>query len=48
MEAGEKVITGQWDGMPIWRRRTVQEVMEEIIEKNQKKRSKLPEDKEEI
>ena len=30
----EKVITGDWDGQPIWREKTSADKLEEIIEEN--------------
>lgn len=38
MTVGEKVITGDWDGKPIWRLRTVAEVLANEIFINEQKR----------
>ena len=32
MVVGEKVITGEWDGQPIWRKRTAGEVLANELE----------------
>ncbi len=35
MNVGEKVITGEWDGQPIWRTRRTDEVLLDLIDKNE-------------
>jgi len=37
MNIGEKVITGEWDGIPIMRRRTAQEVLLNELQKMESK-----------
>lgn len=39
MHVGEKVITGDWDGQPIWRERTAAEVLAHELEVNLEKKS---------
>lgn len=38
MHLGEKVITGEMDGCPIWRFRTAGEVLAHVLEKMQAKK----------
>lgn len=38
MNVGEKVITGEWDGQPIFRRRTAEEVLLNELQKNDEAR----------
>jgi hypothetical protein len=38
MNVGEKVITGEWDGKPIWRYRTAEEVLLDELRKNEEAR----------
>lgn len=38
----EKIITGDWDGIPIWRYKTAEELLLEELEKNLISNSKQP------
>lgn len=38
MNVSQKVITGDWDGEPIWRYKTAEEVLFEALSEQQKER----------
>lgn len=40
MIVGEKVITGEWDGQPIWRTRTAEEVLLDLLKKKEDEKTK--------